>query len=178
MENYEEIANSTTYSLNGEISNSPSAGAPPMVQDTEAPLRARINFRQGSKVRRNVNKCIIRFIFKYYDREELKEQYERHGLRLESSMIHVIETTKANERRREGDERTASGPKDYKKLLRMLLCYKTMRLLVKCCLERLISHLKRRETKGIKEGNKKVYVDTVEDYINYINNVDSTIAHP
>eukprot|EP00826_Nyctotherus_ovalis_P051216 TRINITY_DN6389_c0_g1_i3.p1 TRINITY_DN6389_c0_g1~~TRINITY_DN6389_c0_g1_i3.p1 ORF type:complete len:190 (+),score=58.72 TRINITY_DN6389_c0_g1_i3:158-727(+) len=149
-----------------------------MKKDTELPRMHQVDFECNSKTRRNVNKCIIRFILKNYDKEELKARYDKYGFKLDQHAAHTLDEIKAKERCRISIREKNSGSKDYRKLLRMLMCYKNMRTIVKCCMESLYCHLEKNEYKGIKRWNRDTYMRTVKDYILYIEDIEKKIAKP
>ena len=146
----------------------------PLLKDTEKPLKAAVKFTQQSKQRRNVNKCIVRYIFKNYGKDELTERYKKHGLELDEYITKTIDHTKNMERKRDARESKESGKKDYKKLLRSMLCHKDLRTVIKCCIIALCERIEEGNCKGIKKENRKIYTDTLKDYLEYIETINSS----
>ena len=146
-----------------------------MKKDTDYPSKKPISFSCDSKERRNVNKCITRFMFKHYDKDDIKKYYAKYNFVLDNGSREVLKEVKQHERCRETGEDTEAGKKDYKKLLRMLMCYKSLRTIMKCSLEYLHDRLSNRECSGIKHNNNIVYTQTVKDYIHYIDKIESDL---
>eukprot|EP00826_Nyctotherus_ovalis_P052371 TRINITY_DN6626_c0_g1_i1.p1 TRINITY_DN6626_c0_g1~~TRINITY_DN6626_c0_g1_i1.p1 ORF type:complete len:186 (-),score=59.79 TRINITY_DN6626_c0_g1_i1:71-628(-) len=167
-----------TYSHYGESSNASYTHSSGMEKDTELPCKRPVTFTYNSKIRRNVNKCIIRFIFKFYNKEELKEYYSKYNFIIDDKVTQVIEEVKAKERCRESSTGEGVGRKDYKKLLRMLMCYKSLRTIVRCSVEALHKKLKDGEYGGIKGENRLVYIETVNNYRDYIDGIEEEISQP
>ena len=140
-------------------------------KDTEKPLKTAVKFTQQSKERRNVNKCIIRYIFKNYRKDELIKRYKNHGLELNDEITKTIECTKDMERKRDEGESKESGKKDYKKLLRSMLCHKELRIVITCCITALCERIENGDCKGIRENNREIYIDTLRDYLEYIKTI-------
>ena len=145
----------------------------PDIRDTEIPSERPIKFTLKGKERKNVNKCICRFVFKNYSKEEMKAIYTERGVCLDQDLIKVIEHIKSVERNRSSKD----GRKDYKKLIKMMLCYKRFRRIIGCCLEYLDHLLEKRKYRSIKENNKMAYVKTIKDYKDYIEGIEAEVTN-
>ena len=163
------------YTFDTQKESVPHSSFSSMKKDTDYPSKKPIGFSCDSKERRNVNKCITRFMFKHYDKDDIKRYYAKYNFTLDNGSREVLKEVKQHERCRGADDSTEAGKKDYKKLLRMLMCYRSLRTIMKCSLEYLYDRLRNCECSGIKRDNNSVYAKTVKDYIDYIDKIESEL---
>ena len=149
-----------------------------------------IQFRTGtSSERRNVDKHIVRSVLLYHLKlkEKILAEYERRGLSPKHFTIacESLKTIKELEKvgrgskaEREETKETESKrerkrtKRDYGKTINTMLNLLEMQLIMKCCLEYSLEQLSEKKVSKsdarVKEKNKKVYNDALEDYLEYI----------
>ena len=112
---------------------------------------SKIPFRCSSVERRNVCKFIVRFLFRNYDKDDLKKSYLEHGLNLGDNpgLINSIEAGKKSERYK-GEK---SIKLDYKSYLDVFLNSPKLKILIKCIMEYLLKILMEKDKIFIKEKN-------------------------
>ena len=62
-----------------------------------------------------------------------------------------------------------SAKKDYGKTINTMMNIPGLQLVLKCCLEYSLEHFAAEKAKRIRPDNRKIYKQTLEDYLIYIN---------
>ena len=145
-----------------------------------------ITFRiPSSHLRRNVDKHIVRSVLLNHQRltQEILDLYKVYGLNEQNyrtacdslrnikeiergarvSKKKVIETLE-----KEGEEKTKVIKRDYGKTINAMLNSLEMQLILRKCLEHSLSSLYNEDQARVKGDNKRIYIQTIEDYLAYI----------
>jgi len=126
-----------------------------------------IKFKYDSLKRRNVDKHIIRNVIlctsKLY--ENIQKGFNEHGISQEIFKITLksFDSLKSQEKSSE-----TKVKKDYGKTINVMLLNIETQIIMKCCLEDMISKITNKEECKIKGKNRKIYKATLEDYLNYV----------
>jgi len=140
-----------------------------MKKDTDYPNRNEIFFSCKSRQRRNVNRCIASFILTCYNKDDIKEYYAKYDFTLDNGSCEVLKKVKEHERCK------GAHKKNYKELFKTLMCYRSLRMIMKCSLEYLDYCLKHNKLPAMKSDNSSVYATTVKNYIDYIDKIESDL---
>eukprot|EP01022_Parablepharisma_sp_SALTPOND_P012145 TRINITY_DN1554_c0_g1_i2.p1 TRINITY_DN1554_c0_g1~~TRINITY_DN1554_c0_g1_i2.p1 ORF type:complete len:1926 (+),score=91.64 TRINITY_DN1554_c0_g1_i2:1624-7401(+) len=142
---------------------------------TELPLHEKIPFQCDSMDRRNVSKYVFRHAIRNYNTTNFQRRYMEQGLNLrhEENLRKELEEAKETER----DKSLNKGTKDYTKTIRKLLCSPRHRTVMKCAFEDLRDKFADGDYGAIKPGNQRVYKQTVEDYCDYVQNLEERLAN-
>eukprot|EP01022_Parablepharisma_sp_SALTPOND_P035698 TRINITY_DN961_c0_g1_i2.p1 TRINITY_DN961_c0_g1~~TRINITY_DN961_c0_g1_i2.p1 ORF type:complete len:270 (+),score=-14.03 TRINITY_DN961_c0_g1_i2:55-810(+) len=158
--------NMNSESNNDKTSDFVEASTPTPVT-TSSRTKLHIDFRYGSKERRNVDKHIVRAVLQYHGilshliLDELKSYgfNENHYQMIIGALQGVKEKERSHEK---------SSKHDYAKLVDIILNNQCFSIIFKHCLLFSIRKMLGDKHPSITEENKRVYVATMEDYIGYI----------
>ena len=139
-----------------------------LIKDTILPLHKKIEFRSNTNIRRCINKYIVNYILKNYNSNELRAKYNQCNLSLSHNVHTVFEQIKII-------HRSDNCKKDYAKFIKTMMCFAVIRKVVKCHLELLRENFSDGRYGLIRASNRIFYLQTVEDYQNYIDDIEVTL---
>ena len=130
--------------------------------------KTRVKFTYSSFQRRNVDKCIVRClttlrkqveasIFQEFDRKQIdREKYYEISNALDEM---------------NGVEKKSGAKKDYSTIINCMICNPAHRIVLKNCLEQKRRIINEKLSQKVKGESQKIYLDTFDDYLNYINSL-------
>lgn len=130
--------------------------------------KGNIKFRCPSFERRNIDKALVRALstLRKGVKAEIFEEYR----------LQNIERNKYNEIAMTLDNinsmiKKSNGKKDYAYIINWMISGQAQRIMFKTCLQKKKKIIAESESQRVKGKNQEVYLKTLEDYLNYINDL-------